>query len=791
MRDNNSIAGISQEALDDLFCDVLEIPADTRMDWLQKRCDGNQPLVEEILSLLAAHENSGAFLSGNQVSAFAAPEQSDYTGMRVGAWQLESKIGQGGMGTVYKARRCDGIYEQTVAVKVGPAVGLRSELFVRERQVLASLDHPVITTILDAGDVPNSQDAYLVMEYINGVSLLDYVQSKPELTQSDKAGLIRTALDALHQAHSRGVIHCDIKPENILVSNEGDLKLLDFGIASHMSESKDENQTFFRGITPAYASPQRLNGASPELADDIYGMGLMFAMVLQCNNKTALSDQNKRDASKQLSITDSLGQRHINPTTVPVEVTAHMSRLARNLDHEPRAIFRKATHADASQRYPNAQAFVNDIDRWIGNFPVNAYSSAPTYQARKFFQRHRFSAVAAGLLVGVLGLSAYSWQISEDKKQVETAQQAQVHSAIQLSKKISQDLDLHISQLAGSLPVRIATAETTLFRIEDIHQQQPNSPDVKAALAEAHLHLQGFYFQPAQMHIGEIERGRAGLLKAYELAHEAYELDSNPKNLMVLVKATRRITENLMIVEKDWQTAVPFEKELLDEFYSYNAQDGMLKAVHKAQLFASFRLHMMNGENDKAKQVLDKAMGGKLVATDGLSLYEKELLTKQEARMLELAAVHSMVTGDFGTAKQQFARVIDEFRNNPVWNHKRRSLYAYRSLACIALLDDAQDYMAAHAHLINARLVASELTSTFPNSSALQWEYKELEPVDQFGAWASSNPIDKTTQHQAWINRFGCSNTAFLHMPAPPPGGWHTLIDPETHSLKTVLRHLK
>lgn len=761
-----TVANMSQEALDELFFEVLELPSKSRDDWLAEHCNGEQGLIDEILSLAAAHEQSGNFLSDTQAPGRRARNQVDYSGKRFGPWALQSIIGQGGMGDVYSALRCDGRYEQTVAVKVGPAVGLQSTLFNRERQVLANLDHPVITKILDAGEIPDSDDAYLVMEFVDGRNLIDYVTEHNELTDVDRAGLISTILEALHQAHTQGVIHCDIKPENILVDKVGKVKLLDFGIAKTLDEETDSDDGLqLRGITPAYASPQRLEGSLPTVSDDIYGVGLLFGLIMPA-------------ALERVVRTD-------------LPLNEQIPQLTTGLKKEIKSIFLAATASKSEERYPTAKAFLDDIRAWVEHNPVAAHKAGPFYRIGKLFQRHRFLSVSAILFTGVFTISMFAWYTYKEKQQFEAMQQQQLEAALQLSKNISEGLDFRFSQLPGSLPARLSTAESAIQQIEQIRNRQPDNADIAAALAQAYLRLANFNFLPTALHIGDVSGGYEALTKAYNLAYDAYKLKRNVKNLTLLSRATNYITVHLMVTQNDWSSSLPYLDNIFDEYKYLDAKDSISRVNQRTQIYLFFRIHMINGDYKAARETLDAAMAIKYSSEEKMSNYEKNRINVHQRRTLELNAIYAMVTGDLDTARTTFSDIASRFEDHKTWKDKRRSLYAYRSLACIAMNQSQPNYRLMTDNLHKARAVARSLAQSFPNAVSMQWEFDALASIDQFSSSVEKNSgNNRLTDHSKWAETFNCHQPFHLHRPAAPAASWNSIISKSEISLKDVLKKL-
>ncbi|MDQ3799680.1 MAG: serine/threonine protein kinase, partial [Acidobacteriota bacterium] len=253
------------EKIKDIFAEVLEQPKDLRANWLREACAEDERLFDEINSLLAAHDETENLIERNafDIADRAAANFSDYAGKQFGNYRIIREIGRGGMGAVFLAERWDGEFEQKVALKIIRQSFADKELekrFRRERQILASLNHPNIAGLHDGG-VSEAGEPFLVMEYVEG-ERIDKFCERENLSTNDRLKLFLSVFSAVSFAHQNLVVHRDLKPSNILVTADGVPKLLDFGIAKLLyDEHADEStQTGYRAFTPEYASPEQIKG---------------------------------------------------------------------------------------------------------------------------------------------------------------------------------------------------------------------------------------------------------------------------------------------------------------------------------------------------------------------------------------------------------------------------------------------------------------------------------------------------------------------------------------------------
>jgi eukaryotic-like serine/threonine-protein kinase len=274
----------------EIFRGALELEPTARPPYLDRACGGDRELCAEVESLLAAHGEAGEFLEprsavGEPGRTAPGPEPAeDAEGRRVGAWELSRRIGSGGMGTVYLAERADAAFDKQVAVKLLRR-GADSDEIVRrfrvERQILAALDHPNIARLLDGGSTEDGLP-YLVMEYVDGQPIDRYCDVH-ELSVEARVALFRKVCEAVGFAHRNLVVHRDLKPSNILVGDDGEPKLLDFGIAKIVdpaADVRDPTLTALRPMTPGFASPEQLLGRPVTTASDVFSLGVLLYLLL-------------------------------------------------------------------------------------------------------------------------------------------------------------------------------------------------------------------------------------------------------------------------------------------------------------------------------------------------------------------------------------------------------------------------------------------------------------------------------------------------------------------------------
>lgn len=352
----------------------------------------------ERTSTANAPENTDIAAISHALLAGTRPE----AGHRFGNYRLIEPIGQGGMGSVWRAGRMDGLYQSEVAVKLLGSLALSAHArarFAREGELLARLTHPHIARLLDAG-LTDDHQRFLVLELVTGKDIKAYVQDAA-LDQRAILTLFRQILSAVAFAHSQLVIHRDIKPGNVMVTTDGQVKLLDFGVAKLIdadSEEDDLTRLVGAAYTEAYAAPEQLRGDTVGTAADIFSLGSLLHQLLT-------------GAPPQWLVS----KRELKPGMQPVqaETTRH------GVSPDVRAIIAKTLAVAPDERYATVAAFDDDIARYLAGEAVHAQPATRLYQLRKFLSRHRWSALAGGAasIAVIASLGVALWQLQEAREQ--------------------------------------------------------------------------------------------------------------------------------------------------------------------------------------------------------------------------------------------------------------------------------------------------------------------------------------------------------------------------------------
>jgi eukaryotic-like serine/threonine-protein kinase len=380
------------------ICDeALDLPPAERGAHLERRCGGDAELLAQVQSLIDQIDREPGFMerpvleaAGQAIGSAAEPPMPDM----IGPYRLVRSLGKGGMGEVYLALHRAADVEQRVALKViKPGMDTAEVLsrFRLERRILASLHHPNIARLLDAGATPDGRP-YFVMEFVEGVPVDQYCEAH-RLGIEQRLELFQVICGAVQHAHQNLVVHRDLKPRNILVSDDGTLKLLDFGIGkvlghSDVFGSSVETRTDVRLLTPHYAAPEQIRGDPITTATDGYALGVLLYQLLTGRHPYADAGPSIQEVER--AVLDSS----------PLRPSAVAGRLDSDLDN----IVLKALRKEPERRYQSAADLADDITRYLAGLPVGARPDTLGYRTRKFIGRHAAAVTAAS--VAILGLAA-------------------------------------------------------------------------------------------------------------------------------------------------------------------------------------------------------------------------------------------------------------------------------------------------------------------------------------------------------------------------------------------------
>jgi serine/threonine protein kinase/tetratricopeptide (TPR) repeat protein len=397
-----------------LFEGALALAPDRRDAYLRARCTDPQQrrAVEKMLDADRTHEERlldqpfDDLLGRMREIEPEAP--SPPPGTQIGPFTLLEKLGEGGSSIVYRAEREHSGVRQQVALKLlrrGVYAEHERRHFRDERRALAQLRHPGIAHLIEGG-VTEAGVPYIALELIDGAPITEHVRDR-SLDLRGRLTLFVAVCRAVDAAHRALIVHRDLKPSNVLVTRDGAVKLLDFGIAKLLDAEDDATHTQARAMTPAYAAPEQFSGGQITTATDVYALGILLAELMTGHRRT---HGDPRTPSSQVSI-------DTGPGILPAPPAKTRRQLRGDLDN----IVLKATAEESARRYASAATFADDIERYLGNQPVVAHPPSPWYRTRKFVARHRggVATTVAFLLaiLAALGIAVWQARIARDEAQ--------------------------------------------------------------------------------------------------------------------------------------------------------------------------------------------------------------------------------------------------------------------------------------------------------------------------------------------------------------------------------------
>ncbi len=537
-----------------IFNEAVELDSAECEAFFKNQNGAETEILTEVRKLLSAEkENNFVELVANLSNLWQDEKAEDFLGKEIGDYKILREIGRGGMGIVFEAVREKADFSQTAALKLLKR-GMDSDAMLRrfrhERQILASLEHPNIARLLDGGMSADGLP-FFAMEFVKGKPLDEYCDEK-NLTTTERLRLFLQICAAVQFAHSRLVVHRDLKPTNILVTENGAVKLLDFGIAKILSpENELQNQTVtaLGMMTPQYASPEQIRGEIVSTSSDIYSLGLILYELL--TGAAAYSFPNNRademakviceieplrpssvvSGAERWSVVSKKTGNNEPQTANNGQQTNPKSKIQnpKSLKGDLDNIILKALRKEPARRYASVEQFAGDISRHLEGLPVIARPDTFSYRFEKFVSRNRVS-VLAGILVFLTligGIAATSWQAVRAERERKLAEQ-RFGEVRQLANNIVFKYYDEVEKLPNSTKVREMLVADSLNYFDSL-AKDPNADDaLKSELARAFIRIgkvQGrAYFSNLGDISGAIENYRKGINLLEPLAAKAGDL---------------------------------------------------------------------------------------------------------------------------------------------------------------------------------------------------------------------------------------------------------------------------
>jgi non-specific serine/threonine protein kinase/serine/threonine-protein kinase len=518
----NDITPAQWQEIKEIVADALEMPEAEQTDFVRLRCGECLADPDTVLELLSFSNSPGL---ASLASPDAADGNPDAAGQQIGHYRVIRQLGQGGMGIVYLAHRTDE-YQQEVAIKV-LLPGVESEQILRrflaERQFLADLSHPSIVHMIDGGTTADGV-SYIVMEYVDGQPITAYCQER-NLDLRARLGLFRKLCAAVQYAHQHLVVHRDLKPSNVLVTPDGVLKLLDFGIAKQLRPDQQSSaKTTVLAITPEFASPEQVRGEPITTATDIYSLGVILYELLTGLRPYRLPDRVFQEMARVIceeeperpstAVAKHISKQKAESSSNVPATASWLRKLKGDLD----TIVLMALRKEPERRYSSVERFSEDIAQFLGGLPVHAQPDTWTYRTGKFVRRNRL-AVIAGVALALsvsTGIGATVYQMHREQVQRTRAEDrlADVH---RLANTLLFDVHDQIRDLPGSTPARKHIVEVALRYLTLLERDSAADPSLQRDLALAYEKVGDIQGNPRGPNLGDSAAALASYRRALEI----------------------------------------------------------------------------------------------------------------------------------------------------------------------------------------------------------------------------------------------------------------------------------
>ena len=521
--------------IEGIFHDAVEHPAAERSSYLAQACGEDQELLREVESLLASQANVTTALHSvivGDLRVVAQEFDAKEVGQRVGPYRLVRELDSGGMGVVYLAVRSDDQYFQIVAIKMirrGAESPTLVQRFRAERQVLATLTHPNIGAILDGGETEDGRP-FIVMEYVEGQPITLASENRG-LSIRQRIELFRSVCSAVHYAHQKLVIHRDIKPSNVLVTPDGIVKLIDFGVSKPLAPElfpggMPKTESWQRFMTPDYASPEQILGHPLTTATDTYSLGVLLFELLTGSRPYTIRDLSPAAAERVVC-----EQESSKPSSVRDISARNRKELAGDLDR----IVMMAMEVDPSRRYQSVQHFEEDLLRYLEGKPIAARKATAFYRLGKFIQRHKTASVMScvTLFVVFASILLYSWQSRLADRRLQQAETLADSAIEELTEKLQQS--------PASIEMQAALFQSALKYLEQLRQTSGNDPRLLPKLSKAYLRVGDLQGSPYVANLGNSERAMTCYQEALRMAVAAHDRLPGEENTKAVIEVYERL----------------------------------------------------------------------------------------------------------------------------------------------------------------------------------------------------------------------------------------------------------
>jgi eukaryotic-like serine/threonine-protein kinase len=656
-----------------------------------------------------------------------------WIGRHIGSYEITGILGQGGMGTVYRARRADGQFEHEVAIKVvrhdleSPAALERLRL---ERQILARLTHPAIARLIDGGTVGDGlggETPYFVMELVEGEPITTYCEDR-DLPLRDRLLLFRSACEAVVHAHQQLVVHRDLKPSNILITSAGQPKLLDFGIAKlleeHPARTLAQTSTGMHLLTPEYASPEQVRGDPVTSMADVYSLGTILYELLTGQKAHRFETRSPAEISRVICTIEAT-----RPSTAVGHGEPRALRVSRQLKGDLDTIVLMALRKDPTRRYRSVEQLSEDVSRYLDGLPVRARPDTVGYRTSKFVQRHRMSVAAAVLVLATLIGSVIVTTREARARALEADRaQRQVEQIRKLASTLLVDLHDAVADVPGATGARELIVVTAQRYLAAVAAETGDDPSLRLELAESYRKIGEVQFNERQASLGNA----GAALESYQRAQALLEA--------LIAQEPRRGEYQRALAETYARTAAVLSTS--------NDRPAARETARKAVRAAESAVALQPGDARATLSLVGAygALGTTLMGDRDLpavlDAFNRALST---AKRLAERQPQLPVTQTLARAHENVAEVLSQMGNlAPAVDHARQ---AVTLLQTVAATDSAgsshrRHLLAAYSDL--ADLLGSPVEFSLGQWAAAEAEYRKALAVAE--GLATADPRDAQAQ---------------------------------------------
>jgi serine/threonine protein kinase/tetratricopeptide (TPR) repeat protein len=657
----------------------------------------------------------------------------NWIGRQIGSYEVTGFLGQGGMGTVYRARRADGQFEHEVAVKVvrhdleSPAA---VERLRQERQILARLTHPGIARLIDGGTVGDGhggETPYFVMELVDGEPITTYCEDR-DLPLRERLVLFRAACQAVVHAHQQLVVHRDLKPSNILITKTGQPKLLDFGIAKLLEEqpgrSLAQTSTGMHLLTPEYASPEQVRGEPVTSMTDVYSLGTILYELLTGQKAHRFDTRSPLEISRVICTLEAT-----RPSNAVGQGEPRAVRASRQLKGDLDTIVLMALRKDPARRYGSVEQLADDVSHYLDGLPVRARPDTVRYRTSKFVGRHRGSVAAAVMVLATLvGAVVVTTREARARSQEADRAQRQVQQIRKLASTLLVDLHDAVAEVPGATGARELIVVTAQRYLAAIAADTGGDPSLQMELAESYRKVGDVQFNDRQASLGNA----AAALDSYRQARALLEA--------LVAREPRRSEHQRALADTCARMAAVLSTS--------NDRPAALATARDAQRAAE-RAVALAPDDERASLSLINAygvVGAALMPSRDLpavlEIYQHALATavRLAARRSDLRTTEALAR-----AHENVAEVLSQMGNlEPAVDHARKGVALLESITAAHPTESnhRRHLMAAYAEL--ADLLGSPIEFSLGEWAAAEAEYQKAMAVAE--ALAAADPRDAQAQ---------------------------------------------